>query len=101
MIPHNKTFFVWLGGVYGLLAGLVIALVAQIIFIKMNFGPIKSVTLISLAGIMSAVGSHSVSRYLFHDNTPTLTTPTQYFFFFSILPILVLILIIVLTFSPN
>jgi hypothetical protein len=101
MIPHNKTFFVWLGGVYGLLIGLVIAIIAQIIFIKLKFGPIKSVTLISLAGIMSALGSHSVSRYLFHNNTPIFTSPAHYFIFFSVLPVLVLILIIVLLFSPN
>ena len=60
---QNKPFLVWLGGFYGLLAGLTIAMAAQITFLKFSLGPIKSVTLIVLAGGFGC-------RILFGQQTP-------------------------------
>ena len=98
---QNKPFLVWLGGFYGLLVGLTIAMAAQITFLKFSLGPIKSITLIVLAGGSSAAGSHLVSKHLFHEDELLLSRPLHYVLFFSLLPILVLILSIILFFSPN
>jgi len=98
---QNKSFLVWLGGVYGLLVGLTIALAAQITFLKFSMGPIKSITLLVLAGVSSTGGSHLVSKYLFHEEESILNRPLHYVLFFSLLPILVLILSVILFFSPN
>ncbi len=100
-LMQNKPFLVWLGGLYGLLVGLTIAMAAQITFLKFSMGPIKSITLIVLAGGSSLAGSHLVSRHLFHDDELLLSRPLHYILFFSLLPILVLILSIILFFSPN
>jgi hypothetical protein len=98
---QNTSFLVWLGGFYGLLAGLTIAMAAQITFLKFSLGPIKSITLIVLAGGSSVAGSHLVSRHLFHEDELLLSRPLHYILFFSLLPILILILSIILFFSPN
>lgn len=98
---QNKPFLIWLGGLYGLLVGLTIAMVAQITFLKFSLGPIKSITLIALAGGSSAAGSHLVSKHLFHEDELVLSRPLHYVLFFSLLPILILILSIILFFSPN
>ncbi len=103
MLPlfQNRPFLVWLGGFYGLLAGLTIAMAAQITFLKFSLGPIKSVTLIVLAGGTSAAGSHLVSRHLFRDKELILSRPLHYVLFFSLLPILILLLSVILFFSPD
>lgn len=100
-LMQNKPFLVWLGGLYGLLIGLTIAMAAQITFLKFSMGPIKSITLIVLAGGSSLAGSHLVSKHLFRDDELLLSRPLHYVLFFSLLPILVLILSIILFFSPN
>ncbi len=98
---QNKPFLIWLGGFYGLLAGLTIAMAAQITFLKFSLGPIKSITLIALAGGSSAAGSHLVSKHLFREDELILSRPLHYVLFFSLLPILILILSIILFFSPD
>ena len=98
---QNKLFLVWLGGFYGLLAGLTIAMAAQVTFLKFSLGPIKSVTLIVLAGGSSAAGSHLVSKYLFKEDELMLSRPLHYVLFFSLLPILILVLSIILFFTPD
>ncbi len=100
-LMQNKPFLVWLGGFYGLLIGLSIAMAAQITFMKFSMGPIKSITLIILAGSSSLAGSRLVSKHLFHDEELILSRPLHYVLFFSLLPILILILTIILFFSPN
>jgi len=103
MIPlfQNKSFLIWLGGFYGLLAGLTIAMAAQVTFLKFSLGPIKSITLIALAGGSSAAGSHLVSKHLFREEELILSRPLHYVLFFSLLPILILVLSIILFFSPD
>ncbi|MGO9480849.1 MAG: hypothetical protein ACLP05_03590 [Candidatus Kryptoniota bacterium] len=98
---RNKPFMVWLGGLYGLLLGLTIALAAQLTFLKFSLGPIKSITLVALAGGACAGGSHLVSKHLFRENEFILSRPMHYILFFSLLPILILILSIILFFSPD
>ncbi|HEY9164717.1 MAG TPA: hypothetical protein VIS48_01000 [Candidatus Kryptonia bacterium] len=98
---QNKPFLVWLGGVYGLLVGLTIAMAAQITFLKFSMGPIKSITLLVWAGGASAAGSHLVSKHLFHEEESVLNRPLHYVLFFSLLPILILILSVILFFTPN
>jgi len=98
---RNKPFLVWLGGLYGLLAGLTIAMAAQLTFLKFSLGPIRPVTLVILAGGSCMAGSHIVGKYLFRENELILNRPMHYVMFFSLLPILVLILIIILFFSPD
>ena len=98
---RNKPFLVWLGGLYGLLAGLTIAMAAQLTFLKFSLGPIKAITLVVLAGGASVGGSHFVGKYLFHENDFILSRPMHYVLFFSLLPILILILSIILFFSPD
>jgi hypothetical protein len=98
---QNKPFLVWLGGFYGLLVGLTLAMAAQITFLKFSMGPIKSITLIVFAGSASIAGSHLVSKHLFHDDELLLSRPLHYVLFFSLLPILILTLSIILFFSPN
>ncbi len=98
---QNKPFLVWLGGFYGLLVGLTVAMAAQITFLKFSLGPIKSITLVVLSGSASVAGSHLVSRHLFRDDELLLSRPLHYVLFFSLLPILILILSIILFFSPN
>ncbi len=98
---QSKPFLVWLGGFYGLLIGLTVAMAAQITFLKFSMGPIKSITLIVLSGGASVSGSHLVSKHLFHDDELILSRPLHYILFFSMLPILILILSIILFFSPS
>ncbi len=98
---RTKPFLVWLGGVYGLLTGLTIAMAAQITFLKFSLGPIKSITLLVLAGGCSIAGSHLVSKHLFRGDELILNRPLHYVLFFSILPILILVLSIILFFSPD
>jgi hypothetical protein len=103
MLPflQNKSFIVWLGGFYGLLAGLTIAMAAQVTFLKFSLGPIKSITLLALAGGSSAAGSHLVSKYLIREDDLVMSRPLHYVLFFSLLPILILVLSIILFFSPD
>jgi hypothetical protein len=98
---QNKPFLVWLGGFYGLLVGLTLAMAAQITFLRFSLGPIKSITLVTLAGGASVAGSHLVSKHLFRDDELLLSRPLHYVLFFSLLPLLILILSIILFFSPN
>ncbi len=98
---QNKSLLVWLGGFYGLLAGLTIAMAAQIAFLKFSLGPIKSITLIVLAGGASVAGSHLVSKHLFREDELLFSRRLHYVLFFSLLPVLILILSIILFFSPN
>ena len=83
------------------MAGLTIAMAAQITFLKFSLGPIKSITLLALAGGSSVAGSHLVSRHLFRGDELVLNRPLHYVLFFSLLPILVLILSIILFFTPT
>ncbi len=98
---RNKAFLVWLGGLYGLLVGLTIAMAAQLTFLKFSLGPIKSITLVALAGGACAGGSHLVGKHLFREDELILSRPMHYVIFFSLLPILILILSIILFFSPD
>ncbi len=98
---RNKPFLVWLGGLYGLLVGLTIAMAAQLTFLKLSLGPIKPITLVVLAAAACIGGSHFVGKYLFRKDELMLSRPVHYVLFFSLLPILVLILTIILFFSPD
>jgi hypothetical protein len=98
---RSKPFFVWLGGLYGLLAGLTVAMAAQFTFLKFSLGPIKPVTLVAFAASACLGGSYLAGKYLFREDRLILSRPLHYVLFFSLLPILILILTIILFFSPD
>jgi len=100
-LVRNKPFLVWLGGLYGLLVGLTIAMAAQLTFLKLSLGPIKPITLVALAAGACIGGSHLVRKYLFRNDELVLSRPLHYVLFFSLLPILILILTVILFFSPD